>query len=211
MLLNKNKHYSNFKLKYHLLLGLNYNYSNQQEKAIHLLEQFKIKKHPDLESLLDIYLGLIMFYIQKGDFKNAKQLFSKFYHTDKWYVEKAGTEWTIKKNLIEIILHIELGHIDLVESRLKSFRRTYSNYLKQIKQQRVLTYLNMVENYYKNPEQVTTIKFKEKVEASFEWLEARREDIFVMSFYAWLKSKMENKPLYSTTIELVQMAQAVNM
>jgi hypothetical protein len=210
MLLNKKKNYNNFKLKYNLLLGLNYNYSNRQKKAIQLLEQFKIKKHPDLESLLDIYLSLIMCYIQNEEYKKAIQLSSKFYHTDNWYIGKAGQEWIIKKNLIEIILHIELEHMDLVESRLKSFRRAYTNYLKQINQERVLIYLSLVEYYYKNPEKVSSLKFKEKVEGSFEWLEVRSEDIFVMSFYAWLKSKMENKPLYLTTMELVRMAQAVN-
>ena len=79
----------------------------------HLLYQ----KHPDIESLLDIYLSLATFYFQKGDFKKARQLFSKFYHTDKWYIEKTGIEWVLKKNLIEILLHIELKNIDLIESR----------------------------------------------------------------------------------------------
>lgn len=207
---NKNKYYNIFKLKYHLLLGLNLNYSNQQEKAIALLEQFIINKHPDLESLLDIYLSLIMFYIQNEQPKKAMQLYSKFYHTDQWYIEKAGKEWTIKKNLMEILLHIELQHIDLVESRLKSFRRSYATYLRQIDQHRVLTYLNLVESYYKNPEQVRSKQFMDKVENSFEWLEVKREDIFVMSFYAWLKSKMESKTLFKTTLELVNLAQSVN-
>ncbi len=210
MLLQKNKHYKSFTLKYHLLLALNYNYSNQQLKAIELLESFKIKKHPDIESLLDIYLSLIMFYIQNEDFKKAFQLFSKFYHSDNWYIERAGKEWTIKKNLIEIVIHIELKNDDMVESRLKSFRRTYSNYLKQIQQKRVLTYLNMIESYHNNRDQVKTQKFKEKVENSFEWLDAKQEDIFVMSFYAWLKSKMEQKPLYTTTLDLIKMAQILN-
>jgi hypothetical protein len=41
---------------------------------------------------------------------------------------------------------------------------------------------------------------------SFNWIEAQQEDIFVMSFSAWLKSKMENKPLYETTLKLVKIA-----
>ena len=48
------------------------------------------------------------------------------------------------------------------------------------------------------------------MEAAFIWVEAKREDIFVMSFFAWLKSKIENKPLYKATLELVAKAQAVN-
>ncbi|RKE91999.1 hypothetical protein [Ichthyenterobacterium magnum] len=204
------KNYNSFKLKYNLLQGLNLNYSNQQDKAIELLELFKIPKHADTESLLDIYLSLVMFYIQKKEYKKAQGIFSKFYHTDKWYTEKAGKEWVIKKNLIEIILHIELQNIDLVESRLLSFKRNYYKYLKQINQKRVITYLNLVESYYKQPQDVTSIEFKDKVKQSFKWIEANREDIFVMSFYAWLKSKMENKPLYTTTLNLIKKSKNVN-
>lgn len=204
MELKQAKYFNAFKLKYNLLLALNFNFSNQQGKAIEILEPFIIPKHPDLKSLLDIYLSLIMFYFQKGDFKKARQLFSKFYHTDKWYKEKTGIEWVIKKNLIEILLHIELQNIDLVESRLLSFKRNHYSYLKEIKQQRTITYLNLVDDYYKTPEKVTSLEFRNKVEGSFEWIEAQQEDIFVMSFYAWLKSKMDKEDIYLTTLKLVQ-------
>lgn len=163
-----------------------------------------------MESLLDIYLSLIVFYFQKKEYQKAHHIFSKFYHTDKWYSEKAGIEWTIKKNLIEILLHLELGQVDLFESRLLSFKRNYYNYLKSIKQERVILYLALVEDYYKHSENITTNSFYNKVEDSFEWIEAKREDIFVMSFYAWLKSKMEEKPLFETTLQLIEQAQNVN-
>ena len=207
MELQRKKHFRAFELKYNLLLSLNLNYNGNQNKAIEHLEDFKQSKHPDTESVLDIQLSLVMFYIQGSRFKEAQHIFSKFYHTDKYYTEKAGIEWVIKKSLAEIILHIELGNIDLVESRLLSFKRNYNSYLKQIHQERVITYLQLVNQYYKYPESVTTDTFKNKVEMSFNWIEAKQEDIFVMSFFAWLKSKMENKPLYETTLQLVEIAQ----
>ena len=200
---SRKKYYNTFKLKYNLLLALNYNYSNRQDKAIEILEKFIIKKHPDIESLLDIYLSLIMCYFQRSEFKKAHHIFSKFYHTDKWYIEKAGIEWIIKKNLIEILLYLELGQVNLLESRLLHFKRSYFQYLKDINQERVIIYINLIEDYYKNPNQVTSEEFFNKVENSFEWIEATREDIFVMSFYAWLKSKMDRKSLYETTLDLV--------
>ena len=203
MCLNNKKHNSSFKLRYHLLLALNLNYSNKQDFAIEILEPLTTSKYQDIESLLDIHLSLIVFYFQKTDFKKAHHIFSKFNHTDKWYIEKAGKEWVIKKNLIEILLHIELENIDLVESRLLSFKRTYFKYLKDIKQERVITYLSLVENYYNNREIIESKEFRIKVENSFDWVEKKREDIFVMSFYAWLKSKMENKNLYDCTLNLV--------
>ncbi|WP_460219853.1 hypothetical protein [Psychroserpens sp. MEBiC05023] len=210
MQLQRRKYYSTFKLKYHLLKALNLNYSNQQEKAIQLLERVKQTKHTDLESLLDIHLALVMFYMQKQDFKSAKSIFSKFYHTDKYYIQKAGKEWIIKKNLAEIILFIELDELDLVESRLLSFKRSYFDYLRQIDQERAIIFINLVHSYFKNPEKVTSTDFKTKVENAFIWVDEKQEDIFVMSFYAWLKSKMESKPLYTTTIGLIKKAQTVN-
>lgn len=210
MQLKKRKFFSNFKLKYHLLLALNYNYSNQHKKAIALLEPFIDSNHHDTESLLDIYLSLVTFYFQQDNLAQAKHLFSKFYHTDKWYTEKAGKEWIIKKNLIEILLHLELKNIDLVESKLLSFKRNYFTYLKQIDQKRVITFLKLIETYYKAPERVTTPEFKAQVESSFVWIDAKREDIFVMSFYAWLKSKMEKTPIYQTTLNLIKKVQYVN-
>ena len=210
MLNSQKKYHNTFILKYNLLLGLNLNYSNKQDEAIALLTPLTKTKHQDIESLLDIYLSLITFYFQKNDFKKAHSLFSKFYHTDHWYTEKAGAEWVIKKNLIEILLHIELNNIDLVESRLLSFKRNHFSYLKGINQERVLTYLTLIETFYKNPEKITSTVFKNKVENSFKWINKDREDIFVMSFYAWLKSKMENKNLYTTTLNLIKASKNSN-
>jgi len=211
MMQNKQKHYRSFKLKYNLLLALNYNFTNQQNKAIGILEPFLNRKHSDLESLLDIYLSLVMIHFQKGELYEARQIFSKFYHTDKWYISKVGKEWVIKKNIIEILLHIELGNIDLVESRFLSFKRNYFKFLTEINQERAITYLNLVDEYYKTPENVTSENFKTKVENSFEWVGGKQEDIFVMSFYAWLKSKMEKEDIYQTTLSLVQISQNVNL
>tara|TARA_B100000809_G_scaffold266379_1_gene328823 strand:+ start:2739 stop:4250 length:1512 start_codon:yes stop_codon:yes gene_type:complete len=210
MLQQRKKYYASFKLKYALLTALNYNYSNNQDKAISLLESVKQTKHADIESLLDINLGLVMFYIQKSDFKQAKTLFSKFYHTDKYYIEKAGKEWIIKKNIAEIILYIELEELDLIESRLLSFKRSYFDYLKKINQERVIIFIRLVNLYFKNPENITSNEFKDKVENAFIWVNEKQEDIFVMSFYAWLKSKMESRPLYQTTLGLVKNAQIIN-
>ena len=203
MLSKRKKYYNLFRLKYNLLLGLNQNYSGMQDEAIETFEAFIQKNHPDIGALLDIYLSLIMCYFQKGEFKKAMRLFSEFYHTDKWYIKKGGKEWTMKKNLIEILLHLELGNVDLFESRLLSFKRSYYDHLKKIGQSRAITYLSLVEDYYRDPNQVTSKVFHDKVEKSFDFVGREYEDIFVMSFFAWLKSKMEGKPLYETTLNLI--------
>jgi len=67
----------------------------------------------------------------------------------------------------------------------------------------VLNFIQLANYYYEYPENVTSAEFKERVEKSFEWVGAEREDVFVMSFYGWLKSKMEQRNLYTTTLDLV--------
>lgn len=203
MLSHKKKYYNSFKLKYHLLLTLNLNYSNQQHKAISLLKPFIGIKHDDTESLLDIQLSFITYLFQKQHLKEAYSELAKLYHTDKWYIEKIGIEWVIKKNLLEILLLIDLKKVDLVESRMLSFRRNYFKYLRNINQQRVITYLALVESYYKSPETVTFETFKNKVKNAFDWIETYKEDIFVISFFSWLKGKINKTDLYQTTLQLV--------
>lgn len=202
----KGSYHKEFTLKCILVEALNLNYSNKQNEAIVIAKNAIQKKHNDLESLLDLHLSLFMFYFQKEDFKKAKSTLSKFYHTDHWYIEKAGIDWVIKKNVSELLLYIELQEDDLFYSRLKSFKRRYKTYLNQIEQQRILTFLNFAEHYYKHPETVITTIFKNKIETAFKWTSVLKEDIFVISFYAWLKNKMEQGKLYQTTLNLIKLS-----
>lgn len=205
MQLKRSAFHKDFILKKTLVEALNFNYTNQKEKAIALVESVIHKKNDDIEALLDLHLSLFMFYFQKEDFSKAKSIISQFYHTDKWYAEKSRLDWVIKKNIAELLLYIELQDDNLFYSRLKSFKRRYTGYLKQIGQARILTFLNFAEEYYINPKSVTSDDFKNKLEKSFEWTTVYKEDIFVMSFYAWLKNKIEKGNLYQTTLQLIKL------
>ncbi|SDI39866.1 hypothetical protein [Winogradskyella thalassocola] len=205
MQLKNRAFHKSFILKKTLVKSLNLNYSNKQDDAITLIESFTNKKHEDTETLLDLQLTCFMFYFQKGDFTKAKSISSKFYHTDQWYIEKAGMDWVIKKNVAELLLYIELQEDDLFYSRLKSFRRRYTIYLKQIGQSRILTFITIAEQYYVKPEIINTLEFRHKLEISFEWTTVNKEDIFILSFYAWLKNKAEEGNLYQTTLRLIEM------
>ncbi|WP_281766535.1 hypothetical protein [Neptunitalea lumnitzerae] len=204
----KGKYQSIFMLKHQMLLALNENFTNNAKGAINRLIPFVEKSSFASVDELDITLALIMMHLQQKEFKKAQQLFTKLTHTDAWYEKKAGREWVIKKNLMELLLFIDLGYVELVEARLKRFKKNYFNYLKAIGQQRVITYVKLITLYYTNPEKIQTIDYKNKVEDSFEWLSHKREDIFVMCFYAWLKSKMYKTDVYNTTLELVYQVQA---
>lgn len=200
----KSKYFKEYHSKQKILLALNYNYSGNQEEAIHILETLIDKKNVDIIPKLDIFLSLIVFYFQNNELKKAKNLFSNFYHTDKYYIDKAGIEWTLKKNIIEILLQIDLGNVDIVESRITSFKRSYFKHLKKINQQKVITFVKLIEVYYKNPKISTSKEFKDKVETSFNWIGKEKEDVFMMSFFAWLKAKMTKQDMYLVTLDFMK-------
>jgi hypothetical protein len=163
------------------------------------------KKHNDIEGVLDLNLCLLVFYFQQENYLKAKSILSQFYHTDQWYVEKASIDWVIKKNIAELLLYIELQEEDLFSSRLKSFKRRYTKYLKQNNQGQVLTFLDFSEKYHKDQKKIKNQDFKKQINSAFEWRTVHKEDVFVLSAYAWLKSKLDNTNLYRTSIALINM------
>ena len=193
---DNNLHYKRFAERLTTLKALNYNYTGKPRVAIELLTEFK-------ERSLDAQLLLIMCLFQQEDFSEAYQIIKNLRHSDTWYEKKMGWVWVVKKNLIEILVLTELDKLDLVLVRLQQFKRKFSKQLQERGEDRVLTFLKLISRYYENPKQVITQEFKEEVENSFEWLGKEQEDVFVMSFYAWLKAKMENENLYAVTLKLV--------
>lgn len=192
----KNKtYYNRFLEKLIIIKALNENYTGNGDKAIETLKSFP-------KESFDIEISLIMSLFQQNRFQEAYTILKNMHHSDTWYEKKMGWLFVLKKAIIEILLLIELDRLELVLSRLNSFKNRFSKRLKEAGENRVLVFIKLVTFYYEKPKEVTTSEFKEKVESSFDWIGKEREDIFVMSFYAWLKSKMENTELYQTTLEL---------
>lgn len=188
--------YKRFSEKLATLKALNYNYTGKPTEALQILNGFKGQS-------LDILLLTAMCLFQQNRFSEAYQIIKDLNHTDVFYEKKMGWIWVVKKNLIDILLLTELDKLDLVLLRLSRFKRKFSKLLRARGEERVLTFVNLISKYYEYPKQVETQEFKNEVENSFEWIGPDQEDIFVMSFYAWLKAKMEGENLYGITLKLV--------
>ncbi len=192
----KGKYKRLFEEKWTTLQALNLNYNNTAIDAISLLSNNKLLS-------LDGQITLIMCHFQQSQFTEGYTIFRELNHSDQWYEKKMGWTWVVKKSIIEILLLVELDKLELVWSRLESFKKRFAPRLKKAGEEKALTFIKLVTLYYDNPNQVITSKFEEKVESSFKWIGTEREDIFVMSFYAWLKAKMTQRNLYEVTLELV--------
>lgn len=173
------------------------NYTGDAQNTITLLEDhFKTSD--------ELKLAQCTFLFQQDRYAEAYQRFKHFTHSDRWYEKKKGWQFLLKKSILEILLLIELAKLDLLFYRLQAFKRKFNKFLKENGEDRVITFMSFLNAYSENPKVAITEAFKSKVEKSFNWIGPEREDIFVMSFYAWLKAKMEKKKLYQTTLKLVQ-------
>ncbi|WP_165749345.1 hypothetical protein [Cellulophaga sp. Z1A5H] len=199
-----NSYYQRFIPQYTLLLALNLNYAGKSEEALACLEEFDFDKYKQqIAYIMDLKLTTVVLLFQQNKCKEALQIFKESRHSDTWYAEKGGEIWVVKKNLTEILLYMEMENLDLVASRIHSFRKKYSKRLKENKEHRVLEFLSLATHYFYHKEKIDQNEFMLKVKKTLITLHEEKEDLFVLSFYAWLKSKIMKTDLYKTTLEVV--------
>ena len=195
------KYYNRFCLRYFLLKALNENYSGNPGKAVDIAERALAQhKKADANDIADLRLLLIVIYLQQDAGRDAAKEMVKLSHSDSWYEKKMGMEWAIKKCLVEILLHVQQEYTELALSRIKSFKRRYKKYLASVNEDRVVQYLALIERYALKPEILATPKFKNTVKEFIEQARSGPQDIFVMSFVAWLLARVNKKLVYDTTL-----------
>ena len=203
MSLQHKKYYGVFYTKHLLIENLLLIYTGHLDPVIENLSNLNLGKYKNQEEQIhDLKLTHIVALFLKEAFHDALQLYRGFYHSDHWYSKKVGFIWVIKKNLLEILLLIELDYIDLVESRLKSFRKKHSAHLIEHNEKRILDFVNLISTYSSDKEVAHSELFVKKIDAILK-IDYQEEDIFAISFYAWLKSKTKPGKTYDTCLEFI--------
>jgi len=142
-----------------------------------------------------------VFYPQYVLLKNLVLIYKG--QNDEAVREITGYIWVIQKNLIEILLLIELDYMDLVESRLNSFKRKYIVHLQEHNEHVVMVFFKLITSYYYKTEDIYSETFKNKVD---DLLGVKRKDtdVFTISFYAWIKAKTDKTEVYKTAIDHIK-------
>ena len=203
MELESKKEYILFYPKYLLLQSLINVYTGNTKKAILEISETNYREfEKQLSTTLDLKLTLVVALFLDEKFSEAFKIYKEFNRSDTWYINKSGMIWVIKKNLIEILLLIELNHLDLLESRLKSFHKKHKNHLIASNENRIVAFLKLIEIFYYKKEDVYAVNFKQKVQSLLK-TDKKEEDIFVLSFYSWIQAKIMKTKLYPTCLELI--------
>ena len=132
-----------------------------------LIEAYQtIKNHKSKERQLFYHIE-ILYLISKTLFRNKKFIESlEYLDLMHFYMEenkgKYQKEFDSKYQLL-----LDLGNIDVLDYRILSFKRNYFKHLKNIKQGKVIIFLQLVEMYYGNPEIIKDPEFHQKAENSF--------------------------------------------
>lgn len=197
------RYYKVFYLRHQLLSALNMFYTGFADDAISVLQRSLsgTKQTSKPEDIEDLRICLTMFLALCNDRGSLKQL-TLLTRTDAWYEKKMGMLWTIRKNLMEILVQIQSSNIELAMSRLSSFRRRYKKYLLETSEERVLLYLRLVEKYLQKPDVTSEEAYRNTVISLLNGME--NEDIFTLSFIAWLIARWDKKTAYEVVLSLIQ-------
>ncbi|MGO1584349.1 hypothetical protein [Mesonia sp.] len=177
-----------------LLTSLNLIYTNQLDAAITNLEQTSLKT-PNLN------LTLAVCFILQEEPQKAYAIIKEFQHSDHWYEKKIDLLWVIKKNLIHLIVLIELEKVDLVYQHFQSFYKRFGTRLKNAGEERILQFTKLVKAYYDHPEESNSEKLKHQLETSFLSDPEKPADILMLGFYAWIKSKVYQEEVYQVLLK----------
>lgn len=192
-----------FNLRHSLITALNLFFTGSADKAISLVQESlsNKKQRSKPEDIEDLRICLTMFLALRNDRGSLKQL-SLLTNSDTWYEKKMGMLWTIRKNVMEILVQEQFSNIELALSRLNSFRRRYKKYLQETSEERVLVFLKLVEKHLLRPDLLFDQAYRNKVMGMLQ--SAENNDIFNLSFIAWLIAKWEKKTPYEVAMRLIQ-------
>jgi hypothetical protein len=203
MSLQNNKYGTIFHLQYELLKNLLLIYTGKNDEAVAKLTLFNFDKFKNKSDYaLDLKLTLIVALFFQNKYKEAFKKLQDFHHSDQWYIDKTGYIWVIQKNLIEILLLIELDYMDLVESRLNSFKRKYYAHLQDHNEHVVLGFLKLITSFYYKTENIYSETFKGKVDNLLSE-KSKDTDVFTISFHAWIKAKIDKAEVYKTCLDYI--------
>ena len=198
------------------LLAANYAFLNRNRESIKLLEN-ALKAKPALlpAAQLTARLQLTFHYFAEGQFAKASQTLISLDRTDFWLEQNMGFEWLLNHNIGELLIQLELENPDVALVRLRAIERRLHEQFPAAEAtaerpptplggpyHAVVRYLELVHGILNDPAVAATPAFANRVATMPAFLSEEREDLQVISFYAWLRARVLGRPYYEVLLQV---------
>ena len=150
---------------------------------------------------LNMELNKVVFHFHEEEFRKAKQL---LYQIDQNYPGLYGTmgeEWCFKKELILLIVLHELEEFEPAISQLLRIRKSYADFLKRSEYGHAKLFLDLIAKVVREPKVVEKKSFRQRVRKAMENFETQEHDLQAVTFFCWLKCKIQKRTYYSVLLE----------
>jgi tetratricopeptide (TPR) repeat protein len=177
--------------------------SGRREEAITLMEKALDTSldHSEINEWLNMQLNLSVYYFQTENYRKANKVMFALGKSNSELQDTMGMEWCFKKQMIELIIQYELGNPELSLKMVNQLRKEYAPMLSHPMYGRADIFLTLISRLAKDPHIVNRPEFKEMVKNSHLSWPNYKEDVQAITFFCWLRSKMENRPYYEVLLD----------
>jgi len=159
---------------------------------------------------LNMQLNLAVYYFSIANYKEANKSIGKIQHSNTWLDNLMGKEWRFKRDTIEVIIFSEKGESELAQSRLALMKKNYADFLNNMNYIFASMFLNFIGKIIENSAVATSKEFAAQIkEAADKGWPGERNDIQAITFFCWIKCKMEKRDYYSVLVEWTESARIV--
>ncbi len=202
--------------RFTFLLAANYAFLNRNRESINLLCN-ALKARPALlpPDQLTARLQLTFHYFAEGQFAKASQTLISLDCTDHWLEQNMGLEWLLNHNIGEVLIQLELDNPEQALVRLRAIERRLHEQFPATAAtadapptplggpyHAVVCYLALVREIIDDPAVAPTPDFANRVATMPAFLSEEREDLQVISFYAWLRARVLKRPYYEVLLQV---------
>ncbi|UOQ98488.1 hypothetical protein MUN81_03130 [Hymenobacter sp. 5317J-9] len=210
------RQFGEFVPRFTFLLAANYAFLRRNAESIALLEALLRSPKPlAAGDDLTARFQLSFHYFSEGNFTKANHSMLSLGRTDHWLEQHLGLEWMVNRNIGELLIQFELGNSELALSRLRAIEKTLREQFPGVPAEGeapavpvggpynpVLLYLGFVREVIENPTAARQPDFVHRVAHIPNFLSQEREDLQVLSFYAWLRAQTLGRPYYDVLLEM---------
>ena len=210
--------FSEFGPRFTFLLAANYAFLHRNAESIGLLETvLRASKSLTAADDLTARFQLTFHYFAEGKFAKANQTLLSLARTDHWLEQHLGLEWLLNRNIGEVLIQIELDNAEQALTRLRAIERTIRDLFPAVPADAatateavptggpyhpVLIYLSLVRELIESPDAAHDRDFSNRVAHLPPFISQEREDLQVISFYAWLRARTLGRPYYDVLLEI---------